>query len=255
MLLRVLCLMRPTDVARAQQFVSAYQRIPVEICGSSDDVRSVAALVVASNPDIVLYDPSIDLGELLVRWKMEHTNHPALVVVTADPSYAVMAFEAGAVHYLIDVFREVDITSAFDRCVRRIARSSYAHGLSEPHGTMQYRPNVIALPVTSGIEIRSRDQIVRVNGEGNYSTVHFLRDPAITLSKTIGDYESILSSSGFLRVHRSHLVNLMHIRRVHRGKSARVELVTGDVVDVSDRYRDQLFSAVGVVSKRIASGM
>jgi two-component system LytT family response regulator len=70
------------------------------------------------------------------------------------------------------------------------------------------------------------------------------------LSRTIGDYEEILSGAGFIRVHRSHIVNMRHVRRIIPGKIPRIVLTNGDVVSVSDRYREMLMSKLNIIKRK-----
>jgi two-component system LytT family response regulator len=62
------------------------------------------------------------------------------------------------------------------------------------------------------------------------------------MSRPIGEYEVVLADAGLVRVHRSHMVNVDHIRRVRRGKTPIVELSNGAEVDVSESYREALFA-------------
>ncbi|MCX6140204.1 MAG: LytTR family transcriptional regulator DNA-binding domain-containing protein, partial [Candidatus Kapabacteria bacterium] len=180
----------------------------VVVVGVTNDVKEVRAMIRSTRPDLVLYDPSLDNGEMLVRWQEDVGLMPVLVCWTHEPAYAVLAFEAGAAHYLMDLCSPLDADLAIERCARRIARRSLPMKLAERAPDAPYQSNVISLPVTSGIEVRQRDKIVHVHGEGNYTRVIFEGEPSIILSRTIGDYEPVLQRAGFLRVHRSHLVNL-----------------------------------------------
>lgn len=250
MQVRTLCVLGTSDALHAQSKMLTYTTHDVVLVGSTSDMNEVGSLIRSARPDLVLYDPALDEGEMLVRWRTEMGLMPVLVCWSREPTYAVLAFEAGAVHYLMDRCSTEDLYSALDRCARKIARYSYAMQLQEPIPEAPYQANVIALPVTSGIEIRPREQIVHLRGEGNYTRVIFERDPALLLSRTIGEYEVILQRSGFLRVHRSNLVNLLHVRKVVRGKTARILMSNGDEIDVSERYRDVLFEALNVVRRR-----
>lgn len=250
MQVRTLCVLRQADAEQARTLALTYTAHTVVMVGSTEQIHEVGQLIRSTRPDLVLYDPSLDEGEMLVRWQNEMGLLPVLICWSREPTYAVLAFEAGAVHYLMDRCSHVDVHMALDRCARRIARHTYAMQLSEAAPEAPYQAHVIALPVTSGIEIRPSEQIVHLHGEGNYTRVIFERDPAIVLSRTIGDYELILQRAGFLRVHRSHMVNLVHVRKVVRGKVPRLKMSNGDEIDVSERYREVLFDALNVVRRR-----
>jgi two-component system LytT family response regulator len=252
--LRLLLVVAERDQLRLLQMVRDHGSELI-VVGTAENAVSADRLITMHEPDLVLYDPRIDEGEWLVSWERTYQGVPVLVCVSEDPSYAVLAFEAGAAHYLVLGDDGAGLVLALERARRRLERRPFIDRLAIRERPVDYEPNVIALPVLSAVEVRRRDQIIRIQGEGNYSTVIFERDPALTLSRPIGEYEPLLASSGFLRVHRSHIVNLAHVRRVLRGKGARLFLSNGDVVDVSERYRQRLLEALNVVGRRNVRGI
>jgi two-component system LytT family response regulator len=161
-----------------------------------------------------------------------------------------MAFQLGAVHYLSYDAPVHELDCAIERSRMLIAPHDATMLLHERPALFAPSHDVIALPVLSGIELRDRRTIVRIQGEGNYTRVIFVNDPPIILSRTIRDYAPVLEHSGLLRVHRSHLVNIVHVRRILRGKTPRLLMCNGDEVDVSTSYRDKLFAAVRIVERR-----
>jgi len=113
-----------------------------------------------------------------------------------------------------------------------------------------YHPDIIALPDHSGLVVRPTDSIIHVKGEGNYTQVTFDRGGDILMSRTIGDYEDALPENTFLRVHRSHIINIRHVRRIIRGKMMRVILSNGDEIEVSDAKRDILLGMINIVRRK-----
>ncbi len=216
----------------------------------TDDTAVAHERIVRHEPDLVLYDPRVDDGALLVQWERTYGHVPILLCVSDDPSYAVQAFEAGAVHYVVGGADVASFDLAFERVRRRYDRMAFRLAQTMRDPSTAYGANIIALPVLDGMEVRRRDDIIRIQGERNYSTVIFARDPALMLSRPLGDYAAVLGDAGFVRVHRSHIVNLTHVRRVVRGKGAHLIMSNGDVVVVSDSYRDDLFARLSVPGRR-----
>lgn len=101
---------------------------------------------------------------------------------------------------------------------------------------------IVGLPVVDGIELCPSDDIVRVQGEGNYVRVVFRTGADLVLAKTLSECEMVFRMSTFMRVHRSNVVNLRHVRRLIRGKTMRLLMSNGDEVEVSATYRDALMS-------------
>jgi two-component system LytT family response regulator len=63
----------------------------------------------------------------------------------------------------------------------------------------------------------SIDRIVRIEGWSNYSRIHFTDHPPILMARVLRSYEILLQRQGFVRTHKSHLVNLQHVLEVQTG--------------------------------------
>lgn len=249
-MLRVLAIL---DMPRGQSLLDqlhTLRRGMVQIRHAERTARSLVREIDHTMPDVVIYDPACDAGALLCEGSIGGGCPPSVICVSDDPTYALMAFQLGAQHYIsYDAPADV-LDCALGRCRTMSSSQSSPLLLHERPALFAPSHDVIALPVLSGIELRDRRSIVRIQGEGNYTRVVFLNDPAIVLSRTIRDYAPVLEDSGMLRVHRSHLVNIVHVRRILRGKTPRLLMCNGDEVDVSNSYREQLYAAIRMVERR-----
>ncbi len=208
-----------------------------------DQLRSASEVC-----DIIVYDPSLDSGAGLSLWL--HSEPKAVLCCwCTDPGSALECMKAGPVFVLTNASTAVDVDIAFRRCTR-LVRSTANSAMIAKSPTAEYAPEVVALPHLRGIEVRACESIVHVEGQGNYTNVVFAKEPKLMLSRTIGDYEEILAGAGFVRVHRSHIVNMRHVRRVIPGKIPRIVLTNGDVVSVSDRYREILMSKLNIIKRK-----
>ena len=94
--------------------------------------------------------------------------------------------------------------------------------------------------------MRGADQLLSAHGEGGYTRVLFDAEQSMLLARPLGHVEPRLREAGMIRVHRSHMINPERVRKVRRGKTSVVELVNGLEVDVSERYRDDLFAMLQI---------
>jgi len=118
------------------------------------------------------------------------------------------------------------------------------------HPGASYRPDMIAFPHIGGLEVRSVESICHVRGDGNYTIVSFDNGSNIVMSRTIGDYDDVLPSAMFLRIHRSHYINIQQVRKVVRGKVMRVVLSNEEEVEVADSKREQLLQSLNILTRR-----
>lgn len=97
----------------------------------------------------------------------------------------------------------------------------------------------IALPISDGMCYLPVESIIRVQAEGTYARVILQSNtPSMTVCKVLKDFEKVLLQHQFIRVHRTHLVNLRHIRSFHRSDGGYLVMNNGDEVPVSRRGKD-----------------
>jgi two-component system LytT family response regulator len=100
--------------------------------------------------------------------------------------------------------------------------------------------NRIALTTLDGYIIVHYDEIIRCEANGNYTCVYFHDGSFLMLTKTLKHYASKLEPHGFIRIHKTHLVNHKYIRTYVKGKSPYVSLKDGSHVEVSLRKKQLL---------------
>jgi len=220
--------------------------VDIEIVGESATALETIELVRAANPELLFLDihmPGMDgfdvLGALSERTE---TPPPRVIFTTAYDQYAVRAFEVNAVDYLLKPFTPERLRAA----IQRVREQS----LARPQGG---NPGDKAGPAvslyTNRIVFKSRGRILFlpvsdirwICAEGNYvrlctaTETHLLRE-------TMARLEERLDPRGFLRVHRSSIVNLKYVKEVRRetnGDSV-VVMDTGQKVALGRSYRSSL---------------
>ncbi len=86
------------------------------------------------------------------------------------------------------------------------------------------------------------EQIVRVEALSNYCRIHFTQGYPMTVAKLLQWFEAELPDTMFARVHRSHLVNRIHIEHISTGRNGVVQLRNGERVTVSRRRKGLLMA-------------
>jgi two-component system LytT family response regulator len=92
----------------------------------------------------------------------------------------------------------------------------------------------------------SLDEIVRLEGSGNY-TNFFLKDGTrMLVSRTLKEYEEMLDGQAFVRVHKSCIVNLVYVRRFYVKKEGELELNDGQQVKISRRRAQNFIDRIRI---------
>lgn len=160
----------------------------------------------------------LDLARAIGRF----VHPPAIVFVTADEARAVEAFEVDALDYLLKPVRLARLQRAIDRVVAtRVApgAGAAAPALADPEDE--------TIPVTVGSTVRRvrRADVLWVQAQGDYSRLH-TADGSHLVRIPISDLERRWAGSGFVRIHRAHLVRASAVTEVRL--SGEPAVVLGD---------------------------
>lgn len=172
---------------------------------------------------------------------------PPTVFVTAFDSYAVQAFEVGAIDYVLKPFDESRFLAAFDRARKRIAETRTAQWARRLLASTAGRagvppPQLPRLPVTVGhrIVFVNFDEIDWIQAADQYVILH-VGEKEYLLRESLQHLARRLPRDRFAQIHRSHLVNVAKVKEVTRLQKgdAEVTLASGQRLRLSRRYRAQ----------------
>jgi two-component system, LytTR family, response regulator len=103
----------------------------------------------------------------------------------------------------------------------------------------------ICVPSRSVIHAIDTRQIVHIQSISNYSKLFFVNGKTLVVAKVLRWFEERLGGDGFLRVHRTHLVNTGHIRQYWPvGEGSKLELTNGALIDVSKRKKSEFLRLI-----------
>lgn len=225
----------------------------IEIVGECSTGSETVRAIQRDSPHLVLLDigmPELDGFEVIRAVGTERL--PAIVFVTAHDRFALRAFEAHAADYLLKPFDRERLQKALDRARDITRRRGAYQPVEELLGLVA---GLKALPRTvERFAIRTGGRIVFVAPEeidwiqsaNNYSefhvgsTVHMLR-------KTLGALERQLPPAKFVRISRSHMVNIDRIKEVRPKSHGDYSVVAPDGTELpgSRNYRDRLQGLLG----------
>ena len=206
----------------------------INVMQTASSAKEAERLIRELAPDVVFMDihmphtTGLDLMEALTDRDFY------LVFTTAFDRYAVEALRTRAFDYLLKPIDRDDLQA----CARRILMHFYHHRVP---GKGALSPSMRRLEIlTSGKRhfVRHRD-IVHVEAEGSYTTLHLAGGKRITMSKNLKRVEEMLDSDMFFRAHNSHLVQLERVSTCNYRDNT-VVLDTGAVVPMAVRKREAL---------------
>lgn len=221
----------------------------VEVAGACVNGLEAVAAVDSLRPDVVFLDMQMPgLDGLGVVARVGPTLMPPTVFVTAFDDYAVQAFEAQAVDYLLKPFARPRFEAALDRVRQTLARrreaaaaAALADIVARLGQTGAPEPSRLVVKRGGRVSFVDRDAIDWVEADGNYVRLYCGADSYLvreTMQALLGQ----LGDRHFARVHRSVIVNLRRVREIHvaAGGDYDALLANGQRVPVSRACRDLL---------------
>ncbi|MCE2741054.1 MAG: LytTR family DNA-binding domain-containing protein [Sphingobacteriales bacterium] len=216
----------------------------VNLVGESPNVEDAILKIQLHNPDLVLLDiemPYKNGFDLLAALPQRTFD---VIFTTAYDSYAIKAIKFSAVDYLLKPIDQEELKIAIEKTAekrKKIQHEPQAQitNLLENLKAINKHNFKLALPTSTGSIYIPVDEIIRCESDTNYTKFYFKNDERPTLvSKTLKDYEELLTDFGFCRVHHSHLINLKFIREYIKGDGGTIIMFDGTEVEVSRRKKE-----------------
>jgi two-component system LytT family response regulator len=197
----------------------------VEIVGEADNGALALEKISSDHPDLVLLDLQMPVmgGLEVVRNLRRGTHMPAIVIVTAYDKYALQAFEAGAIDYLLKPVGGERLAVAVERAKRLSAteaaeRLAQLQEIADKPAVLQVRR--IVGRVGEEYFLLSADEIYAFQADGEIVWIITAKKKYLA-TQTLKVLEQRLRNTSFRRIHRSALVNVDHVRKMSALSSQR----------------------------------
>jgi two-component system LytT family response regulator len=213
----------------------------VEIVARAGTVRAGVAAINEFQPDVVLLDIRLPDGSGfdLVR----HFDRPdfKVIILSGYMEYAIKAFKINAIDYLLKPFDGEELALAVNKAAEWVSRDEMLKMRSmEDNLKALQKDQVIILKTSEQIHAVHASTIIRIEADGSYSTFYVSDGRRILVSRPINVYEDQLAGQGFYRIHKSHIINIKHLRYFDKADGGQVIMSDNAKVSVASRKRDML---------------
>lgn len=220
----------------------------IEIIGEAEGVVSGAKLLLTVQPDILFLDIQMQDGSGFDLLDILPEINFKIIFITASDAHAIKAFRYAAIDYLVKPVDPDELKSALTRFRENYLNEDAKYKLLSDSLKNNERPTKrLALHAQDKINIVNIDEIVRCESHINYTTFFFLDGTRIVVTRTLKDFDDLLSDQGFYRVHQSHLVNMKFIREFIKGDGGYLLMTDQSEVPVSVRKRSVVLEMIGAL--------
>lgn len=187
-------------------------------------------------PDLIFLDIEMpDMNGFEMLNELEAINFQT-IFTTAHSHYAIKAFRFNALDYLVKPIIPKELNEAVNRFQSNYAKTNKNQIQQALYNlkTENVEDQKFYLQTQKGMLNFSLKQIIKIEGDRNYSLIHLSDNSKELVSKTLAYFEEILVDKGFFRCHRSYLVNGFHIHGINKGF---FYLNNGELIPISRRKR------------------
>lgn len=205
----------------------------IDILFTSRDSVEAVKQIKKERPDLVFLDiemprlSGFDVLELLEEVPMQ------VIFTTAHSEYAIKAVGSKAVAYLLKPVQSEDLEAAIAKV--------YAAFKPTQNPTLQQR---LAVPSVTGIELIPHEEIIYCRSNDNYTEFFLYSGQVILASKTLKHFVELLPEDQFLRIHKSYVVNLSHVRKYLKTDGGVVLMENDITLPVSRLNKEKLLRLI-----------
>ncbi|WP_179367689.1 LytR/AlgR family response regulator transcription factor [Winogradskyella forsetii] len=204
-----------------------------------DNVDEALRLVPQLQPELVFLDIKIhDKTGFDFLQEVGSINFK-VIFTTAFDNFAIKAFKFSAIDYLLKPIDTDDFDAAVSRLKDNLSKQNMEQQLQNLFKNL--KPNqkkVITIPSLTGFETLKVEDIIHLEADTSYTHI-FTKKGKTMVSKPIKFYEDLLAENSFFKTHKSHLINIDHVKKYYRGKQSYVLMSNDAKVPISVRRKDE----------------
>lgn len=214
----------------------------VEVIAACSSVDEAIDKIKWLQPDLVFLDIAMPVKNGFDLLKEIEDISFEVIFVTAHNKFMIEAFHFSAIDYLLKPIDDDLLIEAVKRAKKRIIGKAgsknieaFLHNVQQKQGAANMK---LCIPSIKGFKVVDLADLLYAEAAGNYTNFHFSNQQTICSSKPIHEYEELLNDVGFARIHKSFLVNLLHVTEYIRGEGGSVILSNTKEVEVARRKKD-----------------
>ncbi len=215
----------------------------VNIAGTCSNAVIAKQQMETAKPDVIFLDiqmPGKSGLELLTELPGKKFE---VIFVTAHNEYMLQALQYSAADYLLKPVDEDRLIEAVQRVEKRLEDERkedltevLLHNFSKSGNPAEMR---LCLPTLKGFIVLKLDDIIYCEAERSYTIFHLEGKKTVTVSKSLIEYDNLLRDTSFLRIHKSFLINLHHVKEYQRGEGGLLIMSDNAEIEISRRKKEQ----------------
>jgi len=218
----------------------------ITILASAESVGAGFEAIQHDPPDLLLLDVELPDGTGFDLLKQISPVQFKVVFITGHQEYAIEAIKFSALDYILKPFDNEELRQAVEKAREAINHEEQHIQLETLNGNLHQKKRLrrIILPTADNLHIVELNDIIRAEADSNYTIFRLAAGKKIMVSRTIKEFDGMLAGSGFIRVHQSFLVNIIHIDKFVKRGGGHLQMKDGSTVPVSPTLKKKVLLAI-----------
>ncbi|HRB72131.1 MAG TPA: LytTR family DNA-binding domain-containing protein [Flavobacterium sp.] len=213
----------------------------VEVIGEAQHIKEAVPLLHELEPQLVFLDVEMPFGNAFDVLEACKDLQFETIFVTAFSEYSLKALNQSAAYYLLKPISIEELILAVNKVQLQLLNQEIFNRnriiVENFRETNPERQKVI-LPTLEGFEVAKMEEIVRLRGNGNFTDIYLQDGSKKMVCRFLKHFSEILPFP-FLRVHKSHIINVNFVKSYHKGAGGYVTLFDGSEVEISPTYKEE----------------
>lgn len=214
----------------------------IETFPIGENVTSGLKAIEEIQPDIVFLDIQMPDGTGFDMLKMIPQKNFEVIFITAHEEFAIKAIKFSALDYILKPIDPEELRKSVEKAIESIDHKREESQFDALQLNIQpAQKRRLVLKTQESVHVVDLDKIIRCEADRNYTSFYLVDHKKILVSKTLKDYETLLTGHNFLRIQQSHLINLDYVDRYDKANGGSVIMKDGSEVPLSPAKRDIFF--------------
>lgn len=218
----------------------------IAIIGEAESVRTGIATIEKLKPQVIFLDIHLNDGtgfDILEKLKEKGKISAHIVFITAHEQYALKAFKFSALDFILKPVDPEELQRTIERIRETVQRQPSFENIDLLLENIRKKVDNfkrIALSTSDGVHLFEVADIIRCEAKVNYTQFYIKNHKPVLISKTLKEYEELLTEHGFERIHQSHLINLAYLKSYIKTDGGYVIMADNSNIPIAQSKKEKL---------------
>jgi two-component system LytT family response regulator len=222
----------------------------VQVVATANSVETGYKSILEHKPDLIFLDIQMQDGTGFDLLKLfDNKIDFRVIFVTAHQEFAIEAFKFSAIDYLLKPLSPVNLLAAVKKVEESLSNDELNEKLKtllDNIGEPVKHNRKIVLKTLDRIYSVDMNDIIRFESDGGYTKTYLADGKRIMVSRTLKEFDEMLSDIGFVRVHHSHLININHLFCYEKAEG-HIVMKDDSIVPVSNRKKEHVLELLNMI--------